>query len=760
MSDRIVLQPAVALVNTVAFWLAMTLAAAAWWPIYQNLQFVIVVAVGILVGSTIAALGALLRWSSAVVAPVMILAFAILGVPLAVPDKALYGVLPTLDGALDLFSAVALAWKQLLTIALPVGSYQALLVPVLVLTLLGSVVGLSLALRSRVGDLAGVVPVVIFIAGLAFGGRESLWPMPLALGLLATLLVWLLWRRWYRRRQSIRETQGMTTALLGMRRVLGALIVIALAGGAAYAVTLALPPTTPREVLRQAIEQPFDPRSYPSPLAAFRQYLRPESADAVMLRVTGLPEGERIRIATLDSYDGVVFAVGSSLVSSESGSFTRVPYAFDQTGLAGDHVTIEVTIGAYTGPWVPTVGAFEGVEFTGARATELRDSFYYNDTARTAAVLAGMVQGDSYELEVVLPAQPSAAELRSLSPGSARVPVAEVPAELSTVLERYTSGVDGQGARLVAAVEGLRAEGYISHGLNDDEPPSRSGHASDRITQLLSDQRMIGDEEQYAVTAAIMARQLGFPSRVVFGFVPDESGIVRGDAVTAWIEVSTAQYGWVALDVTPPPRDIPEAEPEEPSQVSRPQAELQPPDEETDLSDNQTPIESTQDAQPALDGWVEVLLAVARVLGISLLVITLLVSPFVVIIAAKLRRRYLRRRAESPLQQITGGWREFEDAVVDHGIVPPKHATRSELARAIGGSTTLQVAELADRAIFAPGGPSLDEAQTVWRSVDELTRSLDEGLTGWQRLKARVSVRSLSARRAPQRPPHRARGRR
>ena len=34
---------------------------------------------------------------------------------------------------------------------------------------------------------------------------------------------------------------------------------------------------------------------------------------------------------------------------------------------------------------------------------------------------------------------------------------------------------------------------------------------------------MIGDAEQYAVAAAIMVRQLGFPVRVVFGFAPTDA---------------------------------------------------------------------------------------------------------------------------------------------------------------------------------------------------------------------------------------------
>ena len=60
------------------------------------------------------------------------------------------------------------------------------------------------------------------------------------------------------------------------------------------------------------------------------------------------------------------------------------------------------------------------------------------------------------------------------------------------------------------------------------------------------------------------------------------------------------------------------------------------------------------------------------------------------------------------------------------------------------------MAAVADRAIFAPVEPDADEASELWRSVDELTASLALGKTRWERIKARISVRSLggfSARR-------------
>lgn len=742
--------PGFVAVNTLLMATAVGIASASWWPIYQDPHFAIMVGITILVGSIIAVAAAVRRWPAAVVVPLTLVAFAALGVGLAVPSESLYGVAPTLEGLRDLFGSVALGWKQLLTITLPVGTYQGLLVPAFVAVLLTVVVGLTIALRARRGDIAVGAPVVLFLVGIAFGSREAAWPMQLSLGLLATVLLWLIWRRWHRRRVAVRLLDGAARQrVLGIRTVVGALVVLLIAGACAVATTSVLPPQNERTVLRSTIEQPFDPRDYASPLAGFRQYLKNGRDEQVILSVSGLPAGGRIRIATLDTYDGVVYAVGSEEVSSESGAFTRVPQRFDQSGVAGDEVTLEVTVGDYDGVWLPTIGKFESIDFDGRRASELRDAFYYNDTSGTAAVLGGLEAGDEYTLTAVVPTELGTSRLAALSAGSATVPqLGAVPAELGTRIEQYTSGADSQGERLVAVLEGLAEEGYISHGITEDEPPSRSGHSSDRITELLSGQRMIGDGEQYAVAAALMANELGFPARVVFGFTPGEAGSdgdveITGSMVSSWIEINTAELGWVAVDPTPEEREIPEEQPEDPSTVSRPQSVVQPPIEEQELTDNQSPTEAVDTDPEVTEGWVLVLLAIARVLGWTLLVIAVLLSPFLVIIAAKLRRRALRRKAASPLARITGGWREFEDAVIDHGYIPPAAATRSEFAATVGGDTSVLVATATDRATFAPSRPSADEAAKLWRSVDELTASLDDGLSRWGRLRARVSVRSL-----------------
>ncbi|MEO8529437.1 MAG: transglutaminaseTgpA domain-containing protein, partial [Pseudolysinimonas sp.] len=708
-------------------------------------------------GTLVAALGARFRWQSYVVVAATFVVFLLSGVQLAVPGRATAGVLPSLAGLADLLGGVALGWKQLLTITLPVGAYQALLVPAFVLILTTTVVGVSVALRARFGELAVIAPVVAFLVAIAFGSAQPLWPVPLALGMLVTVLTFLIWHRWRRRREAIRalaratpdaaghplETAG--DGVLGVRTIIAGGVILAIAAASSFGATLIAPVTGSRDVLRTAIEQPFDPRNYPSPLAGFRRYLRDDRADQVMMRVQGLPDGALVRVATLDSYDGVVYAVGSAAVDSSSGTFVRIPQAVDQSAVSGTSVDVNVEIENYRGVWVPTVGDFSSIDFGGNDAASHAGSFYYNATSGTAAVLTGLSTGDSYKLHAVIPNQPTEASLADASPGDAVVPrVQGLPEELSLYLEDKVRLLSSPGDRLLAMLAALRTDGYISHGLNPDEPSSRSGHAADRIAELVTAPQMIGDAEQYAVAAALMARQLGFPARVVFGFAP-QNGVVTGADVTAWIEVDTAQYGWVAVNPVPEDRPIPAVVPEEQSQVARPPSVVPPPPDRPDQQVDQSAPDSAQDTPDVLDPVLVALLGIARVTGITLLVAGVLIAPFLVIIAAKARRRRLRRTAPTVVQRISGGWDEFADAVVDHGFTPPPAATRSELAAVAGGLPSRVLAAVTDRAVFAPELAEAVDANRVWDTVADLRLTLDQGLTRRQRLRALVSVRSLGA---------------
>lgn len=759
------------LIGNVLAMLVVTMAASvSLWPSYQSQAFVIMVAGALVLGATVALLGARFRWPAWLVILATILGFAIVGVPLAVPARAMNGVLPTLEGLGDLFAAVALGWKQLVTIALPVGDYQALLVPALVLVLASTVIGLSVALRCARGELAVLAPIGLFLAGIVLGPSSVEHPAQVGLGFLVLLLAWLLWFRWQKpgstprlvAAQSPRSIASRSDRrLTGARRLVSAAVIIALGIAAGTAAAIAVPSGTAREVLRSHVQQPFNPNDYASPLSGFRSYLQPPTVDEALLQVTGLPPGARLRLATLDSYDGVVFSAGgeagaaaSESGSADSGSFTRLPYRLDQSAVEGQTIVLQVEVLGYTGVWVPGIGQLEQVTFRGDTAIARSDSFYYNDVGGSAAVLDGLSRGDRYESRSVLPE--TAGVLGEARPGSAILAPIAVPEGMLAALEQAEQAGDTPGQQLKAMLDDLFITGYISHGVGIDEPVSRSGHGADRMTELFTESPMLGDAEQYAVSAAILARGLGFPARVVLGFAPDvgtdsaDPVRVTGADVTAWIEVQTAADGWVAIDPNPAFREVPAKEPDDPTVVSRPQSVLPPPVVDTeDARDAPPPDTRVEEPAAPLDPLLALLFAVLRVAGWSLLVLLVLLSPLLTVVGIKARRRSLRRSTGTPGERIGGGWREFADTVTDFNGPAVAGTTRAELAAsvggvpAVGGTPPVVFAGLVDRAVFAPDTPSNAEADRVWASVGALRHALAVEHTRRARLRALLSVRSF-----------------
>ncbi|MCU1529362.1 MAG: hypothetical protein JWP75_3125, partial [Frondihabitans sp.] len=387
--------------QTVAFFGLMAAASVTWWPIYESADFVLLVAVSLVVGAGIALAGTFLRLASFWILILLVAAFLVLGVAVAVPSQALVGVVPTIQGLRELIGGVALGWKQLVTITLPVGGYQALLVPAFVLLLPGTVVGLTTALRSRRPELAVVPPAMVYLAGIVLGPSEALLPIVTGLVIISASVLWLVWWRLRRRRLALdeltRSTRGSAAVRSGVNRsanravatraVAGALVTLLVAAGVSVGVTSLFGPKGLRWVARTAVVKPFDPRDYVSPLSGFRAYEQKPTVTSPQLTVSGLAPGEFLRIATLDTYDGVDYSVGSDRDSAGSGTFTRVPTSFDQSKVRGIQTSVDVTLDGYSGVWVPTVGKLESIVFSGTDAAARRDSFFYNDTTGTAAVV-------------------------------------------------------------------------------------------------------------------------------------------------------------------------------------------------------------------------------------------------------------------------------------------------------------------------------------------------------------------------------------
>ena len=206
-------------------------AAIAAWPIYRSWAFVLLVIVGTVVAAAIATVAWRRKWGGWRIAAALAGAFLVLGVPLAVPSR-LGAPTEVLRGLGELAMGTVLAWKDLVTVDLPVGSYRNLLVPALVVFLVGTCVLLLLSWRED-GVAYAAAPLAIGMVsfGLFFGRTtvSSSWeigplalyaPVETILGLAALLasLLWLAWRSHDERFRALRRAAASSGVRVSRRR--------------------------------------------------------------------------------------------------------------------------------------------------------------------------------------------------------------------------------------------------------------------------------------------------------------------------------------------------------------------------------------------------------------------------------------------------------------------------------------------------------------------------------------------------------------
>lgn len=791
---------------------SVLLATVAAWPVYASPTFLVLVAVAVPVSTGLVGVSAWRRWGGWATAALIAGAFAVLAVPLAVPSR-LGGPVEILRGLGEAFAGVVLAWKDLVTVELPVGDYRNLLVPALLVFLVGTAATLGLALRSdRLAPFAVVSGLAMSGFGLFFGRTSTSAPLtvgPLSLaapvetgvGVAAVLsaVLWLAWRTRDERTRALRRASESGAVAQPRRRsrtdrrraALGAAMVV-VAVVAAVAVVPWAAQDADRRVLRSAAGPERQIAEAVSPLSEYRAMFSDARDEDVLFRVDsdGIAP-ERIRVATLDVYDGEVYRSSGS----RQGAFVRVPSSLPAG--SGRAVEADIRIGDLGGIWMPTAAGLVSATFEGDRRNVLADRFYYSADAQAGVEIAdgGLIPGDAYTISAVEPTDVDPATFTA-SGVDGGVAGGE---NLRRWVDEHATG--SSGADLVALIRLLRDRGYLSHGLvpaagapapkwttdlaGYQLQPSASGHSLARIETMFQrlleredDPRAqstgnyvaaVGDDEQFAVAAALVAQELGFPARVVVGtrltssdagVATCEAGECRARDLSAWTEVRDVDGRWAAIDATPQWELSPSLEvtqqrdPENVTEV-RPDTvdEVVPPDpvqEDNALTDD----DRNDDGLDLAWLW-----PILRISGIALLVVLILFGPFLAVVVAKAVRRRGRRRDPDPRVSIAGGWDEYVDAGVDAGRDPRPSSTRREVAESFDTPSGRRLADDADRAVFSARTVTADEAAEFWRIVEDERRVLTRQRGWWRRVRAAVSLRSFLRFFAPspmrRRPPHR-----
>ena len=684
----------------------------------------------LLLGTGAAALGAGLavltsRLPLAVPISVVPLVGLLLGGPLALRSAGLGAGVPDLQTLSDVLQGATTGWGELLATLPPVDLAGApALVPYL-LGFLGGALATGVAVRTRSAalpllPLLGVL-VVVLLLRRPEGFAQDWYP----LGFAALALVWTAVRG-LELAPEAGETRGWSHGRL--RRTAGAAVVIAAA--LLLATGLTAGGTSPAgNSLRGVGGSAADVSGLDSPLRRFRSFTAQDAGsrdnvhDKRLLKLVGAPPGSRVRIVTLDRYDGKEWRPGNDTMrGTVDDAFLRVDTRVD-SGLSGPRIRVRVELAkAYRSAWVPTIGALSSFRFLFANGVSKRDQLRYDLATSTAVVPLGLEPGNDYEFTAVLPPD----EL-SASSQAWEGPVLEVAgtARVDPLISKVLSSPEPAMRKVFALARYLRVEGRYSDGAGAAGSQYPAGHDLARLVDgFLLAPRPVGNDEQYAAAMALLANRVGVPARVVVGAVAPRDGIVRGEDVHAWVELRVADGSWRTLPTKAfmgkraPRRDMTAAPPPQLPGSSLP-PEAQPP--EADLVQPETPQQEQARQQQAQE---------QRGLLLRLLPWTVLLLVVLLLPTAKLVRRQRRRRGGRPSDRIAGAWSELVDGARDLGLTVQTGASRPAQARSLGLAQGL--ADDVDARVFAAVEPRMSEVGRAWKAASSELRAVARG-RGWRR---------------------------
>lgn len=626
----------------------------------------------------------------------------------------------------DLSEGLINGWARVLTTALPVAGRMDLLVVPLVVVGLATVAGLLTLLRSRSVWLP-VAPLLVVIGlGLAFGNGAASQPWWVVVGIVGGSSLLALLRSSLPVSESSLDERVADEPTLAMPALGG---FAALAGAVGLAVLLTGPTPLRDEnapfTLRDYVAEEQDDLRLASPLSRAEELAE---VDTVMTieAVTALPAGTRVRVASLETYDGLGWSPADRLepVGSEISGLDR----------PGTNLDVIITPEELGLPWVPTIGEPTDVQSTaGGSGTVL---LWSPISGNIATPDLSSSDGTAWQVSGVVPAADAdQLALARLNPGFK--PDLGVRAENKAVKQLQEQADEIAGADPQSFAAAARLLNLFKNKSGDDDgefavdPEAVSSPALGGVINFMEGR--VGNRFQFATSYATVAQLGGIPARVAVGAKLDD-GITKGSSVevsgadlTAWPEVNISGLGWTALDPVPDEEGSAGSEAEEQLDEATDEAATADPDEPPPPPED-LPLDpddaEQQDSASGSKLWIALLAFLALGLGIA-------AAPFIRL----LRRR--KRRSGSPTQRTAGAWAELMDLFVEEGEQRPLSATPSETAALLGisldesGSSALhELADLVERSVFSPSGPDPADADRAWALLPQIRQGLGRSAIG------------------------------
>lgn len=696
----------------------------------------------------------------------------LLGETVAAAVVALMVAGPVAARGLGFFRGAVFGWADLLTSTPPVDLTPELRALPFVAAALGMIAGGSLLRLARAPGLAILGPVLTMALTSLFTRQSQSGALVVGIALLVGVLLLSRFGSSHATEghQESEERIGASPRQRGLRSLgFAAAVLVAVAVTASLlAGATSIAEADDRFDLRDVQTPPWDPLALASPLAEVKAGLKTADAEPVSLFVvSGSTKIDRWRTASMPVFTGEFWSVADRSGTSDFVPVdTRMPPIDVSTSTtpARERFTVDVT--GDLGSWLPTGGVPTEVEFD--TATDIR----LNPETGTLGLPQMLTPGMRYNLEVAPWPELDDAEFVDVifEADIANTELALLPPSVNNLAADVTTGLGRlRGQRVIAIRDALRQGSY-----DLDVPPGHTfGHIGGFLqavdlsgeSQARNTRSLVGYEELYAATAAILVRESEIPARVAVGYHIPEERWVNGSAevfasdINAWLEVRVGEVGWVPVDVAPDrSRQREDADPGTETQgvpLADPPKEPPPPDEEAapEITDP-TPVPTPAPEDPVEDETAGTGIAVGTIAAVSLLapVLALLMAAFG-IWGYKVWRRRKRRTSADPQERIVGAWNELGDRIEEAGSVTPPRSTPAEAARywaTIPGLQTkefsIEAARLADQvseAAFHPVPPTNAEAEQAWESYGALADSVAAAAGRAERVRRGVDPRPL-----------------
>ena len=756
---------------------------------------------GVLVGLLVSWAASKWRWDLLSIVASVVAAHFLLGGPAALRETTRWVVVPTSRTLQTLVIGAVEAWKDLLTLTPPAGSYVGPAMVPWMACLVCSVAAGVVTVRYGRPMWGSAALILCGVIAIVWGPTKHTPNLILVIIWLVALIAWWSWASAIGRARSGADivigmsasTTSASTTMGGSSRQIvhvwwrvgmASLMVGVMVAAAIPAASLLGPTASDRVVGRDVVEPPVDAREYPSPLSSYRHYNK-DLEDSSLIHVTNMPKEARVRLGAMDVYDGTTFGMGVANADGTAG-YRRVGSTIPGRNANEAEVETTVSTSQLLGPWVPTIGQVHVLEFdpSDPLAADQQKGLNYDLWAETA-LTTGPAGEMGYTMSLTMPRDRADAEFASVEAARYAGGDTNVPKDVDTLAAEHTLTARSDLEKARAIESFLHTDGYYS---NEDTINSRPGSSQDRIQRMIGADMLVGDDEQYATLMALMLHSQGINARVVMGaYREGTSGNVdlTGADMHAWVEVEFPGVGWATFDPTPPRDQQPTTQVNKPKSVPKPQV-LQPP-EPPEQPVELPPATRDQATDPHDPNGLHIPWMAIGTVSLSLLV---LLGPVLVVLLAKSRRRKARRKAQAA-EAVRGSWDELVDTAIDSGLVVEPHLTRQEVAWALASQwapetsegdeassrkarkartrsaadvrvpgwslfsgvvpRVVTVARRADVADFAVTGARPQDAEQAWNDVDELRREWASSVSVFARVRHALSVKSLRWRRRARR---------